>query len=94
MFHSRAIYSIWDFLGDVGGLFDMLTLLAQPILALSTALFGSGLDRYLMATLFKKEKRYKFNQSIFSLIDQRKSTKVKCCNWLFDRRNRKMHDQA
>ena len=45
--HSRAIYSVWDFLGDVGGLFDMLRLLAEPILALSTLLFGSGLDRYL-----------------------------------------------
>ena len=22
--HTRSIYSVWDFLGDVGGLFDML----------------------------------------------------------------------
>ena len=26
--HKRSIYTVWDFLGDVGGLFDMLKLLA------------------------------------------------------------------
>ena len=26
--HSRSIYTVWDFFGDVGGLFDMLKLLA------------------------------------------------------------------
>ena len=35
-------------MGDVGGLFDMLKLLAEPVIALMSALFGSGLDRYLI----------------------------------------------
>ena len=30
--HTRAIYSTLDFLGDVGGLFDMLRLVAQVLL--------------------------------------------------------------
>ena len=46
--HSRSIYSVWDFLGDIGGLFDMLKLLAEPILAITTTILGSGLDRYLI----------------------------------------------
>ena len=56
VYHARAIYSVWDFFGDVGGLFDMLRLLAQPIVALGAALFGSGLERYIISALFRKEK--------------------------------------
>ena len=46
--HSRSIYSVWDFFGDIGGLFDMLKLLAEPVLALTTAILGSGLERHLI----------------------------------------------
>ena len=28
VYHNRAIYTVWDFFGDVGGLFDMLKLIA------------------------------------------------------------------
>ena len=28
--HARSIYTIWDLLGDIGGLFDMLRLLKSP----------------------------------------------------------------
>ena len=54
---TRAIYSFWDFLGDVGGLFDMLKLQANPILAVLSALFGNGLESYLVSNLFVKERR-------------------------------------
>ena len=92
--HTRAIYGVWDFLGDVGGLFDMLKLLAEPIIALSTALFGNGLSRFLTSSLFKIEKRHKANQSVFSYIKHRKHIKTKICNWLCDRQNQKLHKQA
>ena len=45
---SRNIYGIWDFFGDVGGLFDMLRYLAYPILYFTTVLVGSGLEQYLI----------------------------------------------
>ena len=51
--HSRSIYTIWDLLGDVGGLFDMLILLAKPILSLYSLLIYSGIDSYLNQSLFK-----------------------------------------
>ena len=89
--HSRAIYSVWDFLGDVGGLFDMLKIIAEPIVALSTAMLGSGLDRYLVQALFRKESRRRPSESVFTHIKRRKHTKVKWCNWLYDRRNRNLH---
>ena len=51
--HRRSIYTFWDFLGDVGGLFDMLKLLVKPILAIGSLLFGSGLDKFLFESVFK-----------------------------------------
>ena len=36
--NQRAIYTFWDFLGDVGGLFDMLKLLGQVFIAIMTAI--------------------------------------------------------
>ena len=42
--HNRAIYNTLDFLGDVGGLLDMLRLFAEVFLELIAFLFGSGLD--------------------------------------------------
>ena len=88
--HTRTIYSVWDFFGDVGGLFDMLKLLAQPIVAFTTLLFSSGLDHYLIQALFKRETRFKFNESVLSHIERRKAAKVKWCNWLFYRQNHKL----
>ena len=55
--HTRAIYNIWDFLGDIGGLFDMLRLMASPIIAFSATIFGNGLHRYLIKSLFRIEKK-------------------------------------
>ena len=89
--YSRAIYGVWDFLGDVGGLYDMLRLLAEPILAIISVLVGSGLDRFLIRSLFKKEKNFRLNEDVFSHIKHRKPTKVKWCNLLCDLRNKKRH---
>ena len=47
--HSRAIYGILDFLGDVGGLFDALKLIAAGIISLFTS---GSLPNYLVSKLF------------------------------------------
>ena len=54
--HHRAIYSVWDFLGDVGGLFDMLKFLAYPITLFFSTLIQTGVDQYLLSTLFQMDK--------------------------------------
>ena len=42
--HSRSVYSVLDWLGDVGGLFDALTLIARVLLSsLTTLIFKLGL---------------------------------------------------
>ena len=48
VYHKRSIYTFWDFLGDVGGLFEMLKLLAYPLTLVGSVLLGSGLDHFLI----------------------------------------------
>ena len=40
--HVRSIYTIWDALGDIGGLIDMLCLLCKPLIILYHAIVGNG----------------------------------------------------
>ena len=47
---------MWDFFGDVGGLFDMLRLIGSILISLFSSIFGSGLDRFLLEKLFKRGK--------------------------------------
>ena len=44
----RTIYTIWDVLGDIGGLIDMLRLLVMPIVALLNFSFSIGINRFLL----------------------------------------------
>ena len=51
--NTRSIYNFLDFLGDVGGLFDMLCIVATVLLHISTFIFGSGLNQYLLTNIFR-----------------------------------------
>ena len=51
--HSRSIYTFWDFLGDVGGLFGMLQSFAFPLVGFCSLLLNTGLEQYLITSLFK-----------------------------------------
>ena len=46
------IYTIWDVLGDVGGLMDMLRHIGLPIIALLKVFFGNNLGRFMLNKLF------------------------------------------
>ena len=50
---TRQIYTLWEFLGDVGGLVDMLTLLGSPIFSFIQLILGSSLNRLLIKSIFK-----------------------------------------
>jgi len=52
VYKSRTVYSILDFLGDIGGLSDALQYIGQILIWL---LQGSGLMTFLVRNLFKKE---------------------------------------
>ena len=53
--HRREVYTVYDLLGDLGGLFGMLQLVCQSVLFVVTSLFGDGLQKYLIESLFKHE---------------------------------------
>ena len=46
---TRQIYTIWDVLGDVGGLMDMLRLIGLPIIALIKVFFGDNMGRFIVS---------------------------------------------
>jgi len=54
--HNRAVYTILDLLGDLGGLLDMLTYLAQFMMILITRLSGSEILRYLISMIFLRDR--------------------------------------
>ena len=59
-YNSRSIYSSLDFLGDIGGLFDMLCIFAKIFLNLVTIVFGSELDQFLLSNVFKQNQNHSY----------------------------------
>ena len=55
--YSRSVFTFWDFLGDVGGLYDMLILIGGQLVALIQFAVGSGLNRFLIRHLFTVERK-------------------------------------
>ena len=49
---KRSIYTIWDVLGDIGGLIDMLYILGKPLMVLTNLILGSGMSRHILKSLF------------------------------------------
>ena len=92
--HHRSIYTIWDFFGDVGGLFDMLAILSQPIFVFLTMIMGSGLDRFLIETIFTVQRRMNDSHKVEDYIKRRKPLRVKRCNWIFHRYNKRLSNIA
>ena len=42
--HQRSVYTFWDFLGDVGGLNDILCIIGQWLVLWIQLIVGSGFD--------------------------------------------------
>ena len=49
----RSIYTIWDVLGDIGGLVEMLRYLCYPIIIVTQIASNSGIRSLLFESLFK-----------------------------------------
>lgn len=89
----RQIYTIWDVLGDIGGLADMLELLGWPIITFTHAILGSGISRAFLQSLFKVQGKTE-STDVCSHIKERSQLRVKLCSWLTDRRARVRMDKA
>ena len=58
--HTRTIYSLLDFLGDIGGLSDALSKIGSIVFAIAQLFTGSGLRQYLLKNIFTLIDRHYF----------------------------------
>ena len=84
--YERSIYTYLDFLGDLGGLNDALSKIAQIILFIVSLLTKSGPHEYILKELFKRGKPFRtktFNEHETTIrenlakIRSRKPLKIK-----------------
>ena len=54
--YTRSVYSILDFLGDVGGLLSILLPIGGALISLLDQLFDRTLDSYIISKVFFKAK--------------------------------------
>ena len=54
--HHRSIYSILDFLGEIGGLFGILIYIGSIVASLPAFFFGDNANKYLVKSIFKQDK--------------------------------------
>ena len=57
IYEERSIYTFWDLLGDVGGLFGSLTFLSSIYISLVEYVIGNRLNQFLIAQLFTIERK-------------------------------------
>ena len=70
--HKRSIYSFFDLLGDLGGLFDALTRISSLIVIILFKIFGNPLDEYLLENLFLRNPKQKSDTDEPKLSNNRK----------------------
>ena len=51
--YGRTVYTFYDLLSDVGGLYGTLQIICQVIVAVISTIFGSGLRGFIIGNLFK-----------------------------------------
>ena len=57
IYEERSIYTFWDLLGDVGGLFGSLTFLSSIYISLVEFIIGSRLNQFLTGQLYTIERK-------------------------------------
>ena len=65
--HERSVYTVWDWMGDVGGLFGTLSIIGAQIVSLTSYISGNSLMRELIERLYFVEastRRYEMSADI------------------------------
>ena len=98
--HKRSIYSILDFLADVGGIFDMMKAIGFQLVSFSTLVTGNLLNRFLVASIFKvntsKSSGHRTNNED-RRVKKRKPALFKALKWFLcfgDRGAKRLYKQA
>ena len=56
----RSVYTFWDFLGEVGGLYGILLVFGNFLVYIFNTISGSSLNMFLHAKLFALERKEKY----------------------------------
>ena len=90
---NRTVYTFWDVMGDLGGLYDALKLLVGIFVSITSTLTGSSLSRFLISKIFKfdrKKKRSTVEENPLTQIKKRKPAKFSACRWLLQRKEKNL----
>ena len=68
--NTRSIFTFWDFLADVGGLYDMLIVIGGWVLSIIQLVSGSGLNRFIFNQVFSFKKRKKIEVEHLTLLER------------------------
>ena len=68
----------------------MLKLIAYPLLSFSSLVIGSGLESYLIKSLFNVQRSIIGSQNALDIIKKRKPLRVSICNKLLNRGNARL----
>ena len=88
IYEERSIYTFWDLLGDVGGLFGSLTFLAGIYISIIDVLLGSKMNQFIIAKIFTIERKHAKIPSgnepteILRSIRKRKAAEFSMSGWL------------
>ena len=61
---NRTVYTFWDVMGDLGGLYDALKLLVGLFVSITSTLTGSSLNRFLISKIFKFDRKKKKRSTV------------------------------
>ena len=76
--YERSVYTVWDWMGDVGGLFGTLSIIGAQIVSLTSYISGNSLMRELIERLYFVEastRSYEMSVDIGTWLKQRKRVK-------------------
>ena len=68
MMYERSVYTILDFLGDIGGLFDALGYISKLILFAFSVIFNNGPSSFIVARLFKQISSFQTSLSLLESL--------------------------
>ena len=69
--HNRTIYTFFDVLGDIGGLFDALLRISHYIVLILFKIFGNPMHEYLLEHLFLRNPKQKSDNGETKLTNNR-----------------------
>ena len=78
--YRRSVYSILDFLGDVGGLLSILLPIGGVIVAILDYLFDQTLDDFIMKEVFPRKKQPKKSEQSGSVNISNQQNKLTLTN--------------